>query len=202
MKSKLIGIVTAVIGISLAAAACNSSLTSAASSGASHSAIAAPAAAPKGKFGTECAKVPATGMGSFSGMAGAPVVTAASHNPLLSDFVRAIHAAGLTSALNSAKAITVFAPDNDAFAAIGSGNLQTLMDSRADLRKVLEYHVVNGRVTSADLATGAALTSLQGTNVQPLRTGDVYTINNAEVVCGNVQTANATVYIINKVLIP
>ena len=102
-------------------------------------------AAKTGAFGGACAKIPATGKGSFSAMAAAPVATAASHNPLLSELVHAVHTAGLTSMLNSARAITVFAPDNDAFAALGPGNLSTLLASKSDLTKVLEFHVVNGR---------------------------------------------------------
>lgn len=141
-------------------------------------------------------------MGGFGGRAAAPVATAASRNPLLSDLVRAIRVAGLTRRLNSARAITVFAPDDAAFADLGSGNLTALMATKADLVKVLEYHVVNGRQTPADLASGKHLTTLGGTTIVPARSGTEYIVNNADVVCGNVQTANATVYIVNKVLVP
>ena len=141
-------------------------------------------------------------MGSFSAMAAVPVATAASHNPLLSELADAVQAAGLTSTLNSARSITVFAPDNAAFAALGRGNLSTLMASRSDLIKVLQFHVVNGRQTPADLASGKHLTTLLGTTIVPSMSGGSYLVNNARVICGNVQTANATVYIINKVLVP
>jgi uncharacterized surface protein with fasciclin (FAS1) repeats len=228
MKSRTIGVAaTATICMSLTAAACASSGTSA-SSLPSHSPAAAgsgrpsaagsgapatagsgaPAAAGSGvavktgAFGAACAKVPATGMGSFSAMAAAPVATAASHNPLLSELAEAVHAAGLTSTLNSARSITVFAPDNAAFAALGRGNLSTLMARRSDLIKVLQFHVVNGRQTPADLASGKHLTTLLGTTIVPSMSGGSYLVNNARVICGNVQTANATVYIINKVLVP
>jgi len=135
-------------------------------------------------------------------MAAAPVAVAAAHNPLLSDLSRAVRAAGLASTLNSASAITVFAPDNAAFAALGSGNVKTLLANKADLVKVLEYHVVKGRVTPAELATGKPLTSLLGLKIQPAISGGVYEINNASVICGNIKTSNATVYILDKVLIP
>jgi uncharacterized surface protein with fasciclin (FAS1) repeats len=135
-------------------------------------------------------------------MASAPVATAASHNPQLTDLAHAISAAGLTSSLNSAKAITVFAPDNAALKALGSGNVKTLMANRSDLVKVLQYHVVNARVTPAELATGKPLMTQLGLPVHPARSGHRYKINSAEVVCGNIQTSNATVYILNKVLIP
>ena len=135
-------------------------------------------------------------------MAAAPVATAASHNPLLSELGHAVRTARLTSTLNSARAITVFAPDNAAFAALGRGNLSALMASRSDLTKVLEFHVVNGRQTPADLASGKHLTTLLGTTIVPAKSGGIYQVNNAVVICGNVQTANATVYIINKVIVP
>ena len=69
-------------------------------------------------FGPACDAVPADGDGSFDGMATEPVATAASANPLLSTLVTAVTKAGLVDTLNSADGITVFAPTNDAFAAI------------------------------------------------------------------------------------
>jgi uncharacterized surface protein with fasciclin (FAS1) repeats len=201
MRSKLLGVATAAMSVGLATAACGSSGTSASDAPPSHSPAVAPASA-NGTFGTACAEVPASGMGSLSGMAGAPVATAASHNPLLSDLVHAVRVAGLTNTFNSERAITVFAPENGAFTTLGSGNVNTLLASKADLRKVLEYHVVRGRITPADLASGAKLTTLLGTELHPTVQDGVYKINNATVVCGNVQTGNATVYIIDKLLIP
>ncbi len=135
-------------------------------------------------------------------MARSPVATAASHNPVLSDLVHALRVAGLTGMFNSARSITLFAPDNAAFAALGSGNLSTLLASKADLRQVLEHHVVPGRTTPADLASGRTLTTLLGTKVHPVLTDGGYRVNNATVICGDVRTANAVVYIINKILIP
>ena len=226
MRSKLAGVAAMAIGAGLAAAACGSGGTSAAataqhsvaaqhspamqhSPAAQHSpamqhspAAAPPAPAARGTFGPACGQLPGTGPGSLSGMAAAPVVTAASHNPMLTFLAHAVTAAGLAHRLNSARAITVFAPDNSAFAGLGSGNVRTLLASRADLIRVLKDHVVDGRVTPAELAAGRPLTSLAGLPVRPAVTGADYKIDNADVICGNVQTANATVYILNKVLIP
>ena len=75
-------------------------------------------AATTADFGPGCSSVPKSGAGSFSGMATAPVATAASANPVLSTLVAAVKAAGLVDTLNSASNITVFAPDNAAFAKI------------------------------------------------------------------------------------
>ncbi|HSR83283.1 MAG TPA: fasciclin domain-containing protein [Streptosporangiaceae bacterium] len=135
-------------------------------------------------------------------MAPAPVVTVLQGNPLLTTIARAIKAAGLTSRLNAAKAITVFAPDDPAFMALGRGNLTTLLASKSDLAKVVQFHVVKGRLTPADLASGRHLTTLLGTVIVPAKLHGRYRVNNAQVVCGNIRTANATVYIVNKVLVP
>jgi uncharacterized surface protein with fasciclin (FAS1) repeats len=153
-------------------------------------------------FGSGCSSVPTSGAGSFSGMATAPVATAASANPVLSTLVTAVKTAGLVDTLNAAKGITVFAPDNSAFAKIPASTLSSVLADKAELTKILTYHVVSGRVTPAQLASGSALKTLEGSTLTPAKMGSSYTINGADVVCGNVQTANATVYIIGSVLMP
>jgi uncharacterized surface protein with fasciclin (FAS1) repeats len=142
------------------------------------------------------------GAGSLAAMASAKVATAAARNPLLVEFGHAVRAAGLTGRLNSATGITVFAPDNAAFLALGRGNLTTLNATKSDLAKVLDYHVVSGRLSPADLATGQHLRTLGGTVIIPVKSAAGYQVNNANIVCGNIQTANATVYIVNEVLVP
>jgi uncharacterized surface protein with fasciclin (FAS1) repeats len=135
-------------------------------------------------------------------MATAPVATAASANPVLSTLVTAVKKAGLVDTLNSAAGITVFAPDNSAFAKIPSATLGGVLANKAELTKILTYHVVAGRYTPAELASGKPLKTLEGGTVTPAMSGGTYTVNGADVVCGNVQTANATVYIISSVLMP
>jgi uncharacterized surface protein with fasciclin (FAS1) repeats len=203
-------------GLVAGTAACSSSGSSSASSSASSSspksvaASAAGSAAASGQqasstmtdFGPACSSVPASGAGSFSGMATAPVATAASANPVLSTLVAAVKKAGLVDTLNSAQNITVFAPDNAAFAKIPAATLDKVLDNKAELTKILTYHVVSGRYTPSQLADGMALKTLEGGTVTPAMMSGTYTVNGASVVCGNVQTANATVYIINTVLMP
>ena len=104
--------------------------------------------------------------------------------------------------LNSASNITVFAPDNAAFAKIPAATLAKVLADKAELTKILTYHVVAGRYTPAQLASGTPLKTLEGATVTPALMGGTYEVNGADVVCGNVQTANATVYIINTVLMP
>jgi uncharacterized surface protein with fasciclin (FAS1) repeats len=195
----------------LAVAACEPGGTSSGSAedhGAARRALATPSAAARdaavrhGAFGIGCAKVPATGPGSLSAMASMPVATAAASTPLLHDFSTAIKAAGLTGTLNSARAITVFAPDNAAFLALGKGNLATLTATRSDLTKVLEYHVVSGRYTPRQLASRRHLTTLRGTVIIPAKSHKIYEVNSVEITCGNIQTANATVYIVSNILVP
>jgi uncharacterized surface protein with fasciclin (FAS1) repeats len=190
--------------VALTAAACGSSASSApTASGASpsHHAMAHHAMAETARFGSDCGMVPTSGMGSFHGMSMDPVVTAASHNPLLTTLASDIKTAGLTADLNSMHAVTVFAPANTAFSKLPASSM-TMMHSQAELAKILKYHVVSGHVTTAQLASGKPLTTLEGGTLKPSKMGAVYEVNTADVICGNIQTANATVYVINKVLIP
>jgi uncharacterized surface protein with fasciclin (FAS1) repeats len=134
-------------------------------------------------------------------MAQDPVATAASNNPVLSTLVAAVKAAGLVDTLNNAKGITVFAPDNDAFKKIPAATLKSVLANKAELTKILTYHVIAKTVTPADLASGDFPT-LEGGAVKTSGTGQDYKVNDANVVCGNVQTSNATVYIVDSVLMP
>ena len=146
-------------------------------------------------FGPACSAVPKDGKGSFAGMATDPVATAASNKPVLSQLVGAVKAAGLVDTLNSAKNITVFAPTNDAFAAVPKDTLDAAMkDPKGLLSKVLTNHVVQGRITPDQLEGDHK--TLAGGTIMVSKTGDTYQVGQAKVVCGNVQTANATVYII------
>lgn len=153
-------------------------------------------------FGPGCAEVPEEGDGSFEGMAQEPVATAASNNPLLSTLVTAVGEADLVDTLNSAEDITVFAPTNDAFDKIPEEDLNALLEDQEQLTEVLTYHVVEGQQDPAALEDGT-FTSLQGQEVTTEGAGEDFTVNgDSQVVCGNVQTANATVYIVDTVLMP
>jgi uncharacterized surface protein with fasciclin (FAS1) repeats len=188
--------------LALAAAACSSSSGAAApATSSSHHPMASHSAAASAVFGSDCGMIPATGMGSLHGMSMDPVLTAVAHNPLLTTFAADAKTAGLTADLNTMHAITVFAPANDAFSKLPASAM-TMMHSTAELAKILKYHVVSGRITPAVIASGKTLTTLEGGTITASKMGAVYEANTADVICGNIQTANATVYIINKVLIP
>lgn len=153
-------------------------------------------------FGEGCAAVPETGDGSFDGMAGAPVATAASANPLLETLVAAVTAADLGDTLNSAEALTVFAPTNDAFAAIPKKDLNALLADKEALTQVLTHHVVAGQLGPD--AVGGEHETLNGDMIEVAGEGEAWTVGDemANVICGNIPTANATVYVIDAVLMP
>ena len=159
-------------------------------------------------FGEGCAAVPAEGEGSFSGMTDDPVATAASNNPALSTLVAAVTAANLGDTLNSAQDITVLAPANPAFEAVPADALNGLLADVPALTTVLTHHVISGRLTPEELA--GTHTTLNNDEVTIEGEGEDFTVASdgtvvgmeASVICGNVQTANATVYIIDQVLKP
>ncbi|MEU2657272.1 fasciclin domain-containing protein [Streptomyces sp. NPDC007325] len=153
-------------------------------------------------FGPACAGVPKEGAGSFDGMAKDPVATAASNNPALSTLVTAVKQAGLVDTLNNAEDITVFAPTNDAFAKIPKADLDKVLADKATLTKILTYHVVGQKVTPKQLENGSFETLQKGV-ITTTGSGEDYTVNDtSKVVCGNVKTSNANVYIVDTVLMP
>lgn len=179
---------------------------SSAPSGESSGTTPSPSAAASGTsepFGAGCASVPKDGAGSFDGMSKDPVATAAGNNPALSTLVTAVGQAGLGDTLNSAKDITVFAPSNEAFAKMDKATMDKAMgDPQGLLTDVLTAHVVSGRL-SPDQLSGDHQSLNKDQKVTVSGQGEQFTVNNqAAVVCGNVQTANATVYIIDSVLLP
>ncbi|MEV4537961.1 fasciclin domain-containing protein [Asanoa sp. NPDC049518] len=152
-------------------------------------------------FGPGCSSLPTSGAGSISSMASQPVATAVASNPQLSTLANAIKTAGLTDTLNNAQNITVFAPNNDAFNQVGQSQLNALLANKTQLTNTLKYHVVPQRLSPSQLA--GTHKTLEGQNLTVTGSGEDFTVNNtASVVCGNIQTRNATVYIIDGVLTP
>jgi uncharacterized surface protein with fasciclin (FAS1) repeats len=152
-------------------------------------------------FGPACSAVPADGEGSFGGMANDPAATAASNNPVLSTLVTAVMQAGLADTLNGDGPFTIFAPTNDAFAALPPDQLQAVLADKDLLTKILTYHVVAGEsLDASQLGAAGQETTVEG---DTLTFGsDGTTVNGAHVVCSDVTTANATVHIIDSVLMP
>jgi uncharacterized surface protein with fasciclin (FAS1) repeats len=151
-------------------------------------------------FGPGCSAIPTSGAGSFDGMVKDPVATAASNNPLLSTLVTAVTKAGLVDTLNGADGLTVFAPTNDAFAKIPKADLDKVLADKATLTAILTHHVVAGQLDP--MAVVGTQSTLNKDEVTVSGDTDGMKVDDASVVCGNIPTANATVYVIDTVLMP
>lgn len=207
-----------VIGLALALAACSSGGSSgaapsddASSSGrtvAGPSTAAPAAAAADQPFGPGCAQFPASGPGSLADLRTALMVTGASRNPQLGTLVHALTTATLVDTLNSTGNITVLAPSDQAFQALSPASLAKLMADVPRLTAVLTHHVVPGRLDPARFA--GRHTTLDNDSVTITGSGNAFTISGdqtvsgrpAHVVCGDIPTVNATVYVIDQVLKP
>jgi len=144
------------------------------------------------------------GAGSVEGMALDPVATAASNNPLLKTLVAAVSGqlnpdVNLVDTLNGDE-FTVFAPVDDAFAKIDPATIEALKTDSATLSSILTYHVVPGQIAPSDIDGTHA--TVQGADLEVTGSGDELMVNDANVICGGVKTANATVYLIDSVLMP
>ena len=193
------------LGVGLAA--CGSEDTMSGSDGGSktsESTEAAPEESEAGSetFGEGCKLIPADGAGSFNGMSTAPVASAASANPLLKTLVSAVGEAELVDTLNGADALTVFAPTDDAFKKIPKADMDAVMADKEMLTKVLTHHVVAGQLGPDEVA--GEHETLAGDMITVKGSGEEFTVGkeNAKVLCGNIPTANATVYVVDTVLMP
>jgi uncharacterized surface protein with fasciclin (FAS1) repeats len=170
----------------------------------SDSAMADPAADLVGPGCAGYAQQVPSGAGSVAGMAADPVAVAASNNPLLKTLVQAVSGqlnpqVNLVDTLNGSE-FTVFAPVDDAFAKIDPATIDKLKTDSALLTKILTYHVVPGQL-APDAVVGEHATVEKGM-VNVTGSGDNLKVNDANVICGGVHTANATVYLIDSVLMP
>ncbi|SEA48855.1 fasciclin domain-containing protein [Leifsonia sp. 21MFCrub1.1] len=152
------------------------------------------------------AKQVPSGAGSVSGMAEDPVATAASNNPLLTTLVAAVSGklnpqVNLVDTLNGGD-FTVFAPVDDAFKKIDPATIETLKTDAgtATLTSILTYHVVPGQLSPSEI--DGTHKTVEGSDVTVSGSGDSMKVNDANVICGGVKTANATVYLIDSVLMP
>ena len=145
------------------------------------------------------------GAGSVAGMAVDPVATAASNNPLLKTLVAAVSGqlnpdVNLVDTLNGDE-FTVFAPVDDAFAKIDPATIETLKTDSTLLTSILTYHVVPGQIAPDEIDGTHA--TVNGADLAVTGSGDDIVVNGqSAVICGGVHTANATVYLIDTVLMP
>lgn len=145
------------------------------------------------------------GAGSIQGMSQDPVAVAASNNPMLTTLVSAVSGelnpdVNLVDTLNGDE-FTVFAPVDDAFGKIDEETIGVLQEDADLLTSILTYHVVPGQVEPAEIA--GTWTTVNGADLEVTGSGDDLTVNGESMVlCGGVQTANATVYLVDTVLMP
>lgn len=183
--------------------------TTASSAGSAASSAASAAAAPAAGdlVGPGCAayaeKVP-SGPGSVAGMAKDPVATAASNSPVLTTLAGALSGklnpnVNLVETLNNGQ-FTVFAPTDEAFGKVDPATIEKLKTDSALLTSVLTYHVVPAQADPSKVA--GEHKTVQGAPVTVTGSGNDLKVNGAGVVCGGIKTANATVYLIDTVLMP
>ncbi|MBK9739234.1 MAG: fasciclin domain-containing protein [Actinobacteria bacterium] len=183
---KKISIAVAAVAVSLVLAACGGSSDA-------DSAASSPAAAPSS---TAASAAPA------ESMAAADIVGVASTTEGFSTLVAAVTAAGLVETLQGPGPFTVFAPTDDAFAALPAGVLDALLkpENKDVLAKILTYHVVPGTVMAADITDGDVAT-VEGQTVA-LSTADGVTVNGAKVVQADVAASNGVIHVIDAVILP
>ncbi|HWV77345.1 MAG TPA: fasciclin domain-containing protein [Isoptericola sp.] len=144
------------------------------------------------------------GAGSITGMSTDPVAVAASNNPMLTTLTKAVSGelnpdVDLVDTLNGGE-FTVFAPVDDAFATVDEKTLDTLSTDADLLTTVLTYHVLPGQILPEDIA--GEHETVQGDTLEVTGSGDELKVNDANVICGGVMTQNATVYLVDSVLMP
>ncbi|MFK0151518.1 fasciclin domain-containing protein [Streptomyces sp. NPDC090499] len=170
-------------------------LVGAASQG--HAQDASPGPSATGTFGSGCAA-----LAQKVGTAKDRVVEAAAAYPQLSHLVSAAVRAHLNGTLDGKSGITVFAPDDQAFQAATVAQFAAILADQGQLKKLLTYHVVDRQITPDELSHGSFKT-VEGSKLTTSGSGTDFKVNGtANIVCGNIKAANATIYVIDQVLQP
>ncbi len=115
--------------------------------------------------------------------------------------VAAVQAAGLVDTLKGEGPFTVFAPTDEAFAALPEGTVEGLLADPEALAKILTYHVISGKVTSTDLSDGMTAATVNGAEVTITTMGGVK-INGANVISADIETSNGVIHVIDQVILP
>jgi len=139
--------------------------------------------------------------GCASTPAPATITDTAARTPQLSTLSKLINDAGLADTLRGAGPFTVFAPTDEAFKAMPAATMAQLAQDKQMLLAVLNYHVIPGKVGSADVKTGNVKT-VQGANVALSKAGTFVTVEDAVVTQADVAVTNGVVHVIDKVLLP
>ena len=126
----------------------------------------------------------------------------AAKTPQLSTLLSLVKKAGLVDALSGTTALTVFAPTNAAFAKVPKATLNALAKNPAQLKRVLLYHVIAGKVTAAKVARLRSAKTLAGPTVRIRVIGATVQVNTARVIRADVKASNGVVHLIDRVLLP
>lgn len=130
-----------------------------------------------------------------------PVADTIAATPTLSTLNDLIAKSGLTSTLNGTGPFTVFAPTNDAFKAVPAKTMDALAKDPAMLRHVLTYHVLAGKVMSADVKNGS-VTTVNGASVALAKAGEFVTVEESMVQTANIVASNGVIHTVDRVMIP
>lgn len=132
------------------------------------------------------------------------IVELAAETDILSTLVSAVQAGELVETLQGDGPFTVFAPTNDAFAALPEGTLESLLkpENKDQLVKILTYHVVPGKVMSTDLSDGQTAATVQGSDIKVKIAEGAVHINEATVIKADVAASNGVVHVIDTVIMP
>lgn len=131
----------------------------------------------------------------------APLADTLARDPQLSTFNRLVAQAGLADELRAQGPLTVFAPSDDAFKAVPAKTMEALAADPAQLKAVLSYHIIDGRVTAADVKPGAAKTR-QGASLNLAKAGTFVTVDEAVVQQADVVATNGVAHVVDRVLMP
>lgn len=128
------------------------------------------------------------------------IVDAAVSAPSFTTLVTAVKVAGLVETLQSPGPFTVFAPNDDAFAKLPPGTIQTLVQNPPQLARILKFHVVAGKWKQADLAGVKVLNSVEGSSI-PVNTIDGFEVKNASVLVPDIEVDNGVIHVIDTVIL-
>ena len=133
------------------------------------------------------------------------IVETAASKDSFSTLVTAVTEAGLAEALQAEGPFTVFAPTNDAFAALPEGTLVTLLmdENQGQLQDILKLHVVSGKIKAGDIAEGTTeVETLGGDTIEVVNTDGTITVGGAKVIMADVYTSNGVIHAIDGVILP
>ena len=154
-------------------------------------------------FASAAALTSAVAVTSFANASGnsMDIVDTAINAGSFTTLVAAVQAAGLVDTLKGEGPFTVFAPTDEAFAALPEGTVEGLLADPEALAKILTYHVIAGKVMSTDLSDGMTAATVNGAEVTITTMGGVK-INGAHVISADIETSNGVIHVIDQVILP